>query len=152
MYKRILVPIDGSETAERGLDEAISLATELKATLCMLNVTGDFALMVEMAGNIDFEQYRAGLNQYGKDLLEKASASAASRGVKTETLTRDLRGGGRVAETIVKAAQDARCELIVIGTHGRRGFRRALLGSDAEDVLRTSPVPVLVVREAAAVG
>jgi nucleotide-binding universal stress UspA family protein len=92
------------------------------------------------------------LNQYGKDLLEKASARAVSGGIKTEILLRELRGGSRVAEAIVKAARDARCELIVIGTHGRRGVRRALLGSDAEDVVRSSPVPVLVVRDAATVS
>jgi len=152
VYTRILVPLDGSDTAERGLDEAIALASELKATLYLLNLSSDFAEMAEMAGNIDFEPYRAGLNQYGKDLLEKASVRAVGRGIKTEILLRELRGGSRVAEAIVKAARDARCELIVIGTHGRRGVRRALLGSDAEDVVRTSHVPVLVVREAATVS
>lgn len=151
MYKRIMVPIDGSETADRGLQEAIGLASHLKATLCLLNVTSDFPIMVEMANTIDVEKYREGLHQYGVDLLAKAKATAAARDVQAETIMSDLRGG-RVSEAIVREAQTAKCQLIVIGTHGRRGFRRAVLGSDAEAVVRTSPVPVLLVREAGTPG
>ena len=146
MYKRIMVPIDGSETAERGLQEAIGLASLLKAKLCLLTVTSDFPILVEMAHTIDVEKYREGLHQFGVDLLAKAKAAAAARDVEAETTLTDLRGG-RVSEAIVREAQVAKCELIVIGTHGRRGLRRALLGSDAEAVVRTSAVPVLLVRD-----
>ncbi len=148
MYQRILVPIDGSETSERGLKEAIQLAQLSKAKLCLLNLVNDFALMVEMSSKIDFEQYRVGLNQFGKELLEKSSKLAAEHGVVCEMLVRELRGG-RVSQAIVDEARDSRCDLIVMGSHGRRGFNRAMLGSDAEGVLRTSPVPVLVVRDPA---
>ena len=68
-----------------------------------------------------------------------------------ETLLHELKGG-RVADAILQEAKSAGCDLIVIGTHGRRGFRRALLGSDAESVLRESPVPVLLVRAPSAVS
>jgi nucleotide-binding universal stress UspA family protein len=146
MYKRIMVPIDGSETAERGLQEAIGLASRLNARLCLLNVTSDFPIMVEMANTIDVEKYREGLHRFGVDLLAKAKAASAARDVEAETMITDLRGG-RVSEAIVREAQVAKCELIVIGTHGRRGLRRALLGSDAEAVVRTSTVPVLLVRD-----
>ena len=148
MYKRILVPIDGSDTAARGLAEAIALARELKATVRLLNLTSDFALMVEMSSAIDFEKYRAGLNQFGQHLLDKASRLAAEHGVTSETSLHDLRGG-RVADAIVEEARQTRCDLIVIGTHGRRGVSRAVLGSDAENVMRASPVPVLLVRKPA---
>lgn len=145
MYKRILVPIDGSDTAQRGLKEAATLASEQKATLRLLHVAVDFPYMVEMANTIDFEQYREGLHRYGLDLLDKAKAAAGGPGREVETQLRELKSG-RVASIIVQEAKDAGCDLIVIGTHGRRGFRRALLGSDAEGVLRESPVPVLLVR------
>ncbi len=146
MYQRILVPIDGSETSERGLKEAIQLAQLTKAKLCLLNLVNDFALMVELSNKIDFEQYRNDLKQFGKELLEKSSKLATEHGVAFETLVRELRGG-RVSQAIVDEARDSRCDLIVMGSHGRRGFNRAMLGSDAESVLRTSPVPVLVVRD-----
>ncbi len=151
MYQRILVPIDGSETSERGLMEAIRLAQVTKSTLRLLNFTSDFALMVEMSGGIDFEQYREGLNQFGKNLVDKSSKLAAEHGVVSETLVHELRGG-RVAQAIVDDARESRCDLIVMGSHGRRGFNRAVLGSDAEAVLRASSVPVLVVRDTAPAG
>jgi nucleotide-binding universal stress UspA family protein len=148
MYKRILVPIDGSDTAARGLAEAIALARELKSTIRLLNLTSDFALMVEMSSAIDFEKFRVGLHQFGQDLLDKASRLAAEHGVTAEMSLHDLRGG-RVADAIVEEARQTRCDLIVIGTHGRRGVSRAMLGSDAENVMRASPIPVLLVREPA---
>lgn len=145
MYKRILVPIDGSDTARRGLKEAIALATEQKATLRLLHVTSDFPVMLEMANALNFDKVRDGLNQYGRDQLDNAKALAKGLGLEVETQLHDLKGG-RVADAIVEEAKSAGCDLIVIGTHGRRGFKRALLGSDAEQVLRASPVPVLLVR------
>jgi nucleotide-binding universal stress UspA family protein len=149
MYKRILVPIDGSDTARRGLQEAIALAAEQKATLRLLNVTNDFPVMLDMAGVIDFERYREELHQYGRGLLEDAKKLATSSGLAVETELRDV-AGGRVADAIVEDAKKSGCDLIVLGTHGRRGIGRALLGSDAEMVLRESPVPVLLVRAAGA--
>jgi nucleotide-binding universal stress UspA family protein len=151
MYKRILVPIDGSDTAARGLAEALVLARELKSTIRLLNLTSDFALMVEMSGAFDVEKYRLGLNQFGQRLLANASKLAKEHGVTAETSLHDLRGG-RVADAIVEEARTSRCDLIVIGTHGRRGVSRAMMGSDAENVARNSPVPVLLVREPATVS
>ncbi len=145
MYKHILVPIDGSETSRRGLHEAITLATTLKAKLRLMHVISDYAVMVEMASAIDFDKFRSGLHQYGLDLLDKTAAEARAAGVEVSTELRDPKNG-RVADAIVQEASDAHCDLIVIGTHGRRGFDRALMGSDAERVLRRSPVPVLLVR------
>ena len=151
MYKKILVPIDGSETGRRGLKEAIALATEQKATLCLLHVMNDDPIMSEMPSTFDFQKYREEMQQYGRNLLEDGQQLAASLGLEVETLLHDLKGG-RVADAILQEAKSAGCDLIVIGTHGRRGFRRALLGSDAESVLRESPVPVLLVRAPGAVS
>jgi nucleotide-binding universal stress UspA family protein len=145
MYKHILVPIDGSDTSRYGLREAIGLAAALKAELRLLHVIGDFALMVEMASAVDFEKLRSGQQQYGRDLLESTAVEVRTAGVEVSTALRDPKGG-RVAGAIVEEAREAHCDLIVIGTHGRRGFDRALMGSDAERVMRQSPAPVLLVR------
>ena len=150
MYKRILVPIDGSDTGRRGLKEAVALASEQKATLCLLHVMNDFPIISEIPNAFDFEKYRGEAQQYGRNLLEDGKTLAASLGLEVETLLHDL-PGGRVADAILQEAKTAGCDLIVIGTHGRRGFRRALLGSDAESVLRESSVPVLLVRATGAV-
>jgi nucleotide-binding universal stress UspA family protein len=145
MYARILVPIDGSETSRRGLEEAIALAGELKSTLRLLHVTSDFPMMLEMANAIDFEKYREGLHQYGRDLMEESRRMAERAGIAAEVELRDVRNG-RVAEVIVDEAVTSKCDRVIIGTHGRRGFNRLVVGSDAEAVVRASPVPVLLVR------
>ena len=101
--------------------------------------------MLEMSNTLNFDQYREGLHQYGREQLDNAKSLAQGLGLEVETQLRDQKSG-RVADAIVDEATSAGCDLIVIGTHGRRGFNRALLGSDAESVLRASPVPVLLVR------
>ena len=145
MYQRILVPLDGSETSRRGLTEAIALAGSLKSTLCLLHVTSDFPAGLEIANALDVEKYREGLHQYGRDLMEQSRREAEKAGVAAEVQLSDVKGG-RVAEVIVDEAVSQKCDLIVIGTHGRRGFSRLVVGSDAEAVMRASPVPVLLVR------
>ena len=144
MYKHILVPVDGSDTSWRGLREAIGLAPLLKAKLHLLHVIGDFGIMSEMTST-DFDNYLSAIRHWGRDLLDKTAAEVRAGGVEVSTELRDP-GGARVAETIVDAARAAGCDLIVIGTHGRRGFSRAVMGSDAQRVIRESSVPVLVVR------
>jgi len=145
MYKRILVPVDGSDTATRGLQEAIGLAADLKAKLILLHVIDDFPLLVEMASAINVEATLDELRRRGEGLLAQGQAKAQERGVQAETLLREV-AGGRVADQIVHEALQADCELIVMGTHGRRGFSHLLIGSEAESVLRSSPVPVLLLR------
>lgn len=145
MYHRILVPLDGSPTAEAGLREAISLASALKAKVVLLHVIDDFALMVEMASVTSSETMRDALRQYGQRALDKAQQAAADAGVMSETFVREV-AQARVSEIINHEAVTHRCDLVVMGTHGRRGFSRLTLGSNAEAVLRTSTIPVLLVR------
>lgn len=146
MYKRILVAIDGSDAATRGLKEAVALAAALKSELQVLHVTNDVVIMVELAGYIDYESIRDSTRQHGQELLDNAQALAKASGVSCATVMRELTGGP-VADAIVREAAEAGCDLVVLGTHGRRGWRRAVLGSDAENVLRICPVPVLLVRD-----
>lgn len=155
MYKRILVPIDGSATAERGLREALALAGSHKACLCLLHVVDEYPQVLELSSATNHAQTRranewmSGLREEGEALLARAAADAKALGIDAETRQREV-SGGRIADVVVEEVAHWKCDLIVMGTHGRRGFSRMMLGSDAEMVVRTSPVPVLLVREPAA--
>jgi len=145
MYQRILVPLDGSATAERGLREAMGLAAIHKSTLYLLHVVADFALLVEMSAVYSYEDMRKSMRQYGLNVLAQAKAKAQAANVNAESLMHEV-AGERIGEVIVNQAQQHGCDLIVMGTHGRRGFSRVTLGSEADWVIRHSPVPVLMVR------
>jgi nucleotide-binding universal stress UspA family protein len=144
IYKRILVAIDGSATGQRGLKEAIDIAAETGARLRIIHVVGESILAYADAGM----SARAVISQFveaGNTILKMALEAAKQRGVAAETaLHEDLRA--RVSEIIVQDAKAWNAELIVLGTHGRRGLRRAALGSDAEAVVRNAPAPVLLIR------
>ena len=145
MYSRILVPIDGSPTSQRGLDEAIALAGRLGSTLQLLNVVDARMLIGEAAIYAPPVQLLDDWREAGDKLLADASARAMAKGVSaTGKVLCDP--GLRVCDLILREAQDCAAGLIVMGTHGRRGLSRLTLGSDAEMVLRESPVPVLLVR------
>ncbi len=147
MYSRILVPLDGSKTAQRGLDEAIRLAAALKSKLHLLHVIDDFPMLMEMSVVSNFETTLNELRAYAKKMLADAVTHASEAGVPSDISLREV-VQERIAGVIVDEAGKAGCDLIVMGTHGRRGIGRVALGSDAENVLRTSPVPVLLVRSA----
>jgi nucleotide-binding universal stress UspA family protein len=85
------------------------------------------------------------LREGGKRVLAKAQALASKQGVKSKAILREM-VGGPAAYPIVREARKVRADVIVLGTHGRRGVRRLVLGSDAEQVVRTASVPVLLVR------
>lgn len=147
-YKRILVPVDGSPTAAAGLREAIGLAKETGARVQLAHVVDQHAVVlmgVETAYYID--EMMQTMRKSGRHLLDRAVARAKKAGVEAsgvllETLT------GPAADPIVRQARKWGADLIVIGTHGRRGVRRLVMGSDAEQVVRNAPVPVLLVRSA----
>ncbi len=148
MYVSILVAIDGSGAAERALDEAIALARQLGSTLHVLSIDDD--RMLNAAGSLcsPSDQLVEDWRVAGEKLVPAAVERARSQSVKAQGAVR-CDPGRRVHELILQEAKNADANLIVMGTHGRRGLPRLLLGSDAELVLRESPVPVLLVREAA---
>ena len=88
------------------------------------------------------------LRAQGDEVLQKAAGHARARGARVETHLETF-PNLRVADAILKVAQDRQCDLVVMGTHGRRGFSHLMLGSDAERVVRASPLPVLLVRQKA---
>lgn len=146
MYKRILVPVDGSATSNRGLQEAIQLAKDQKAALFLLHVVDENAVIRNaMADGAFLDSLIKSLAESGKKILAKADVLARQKGVKPQTLLLE-NWSMSVADAIVKQAKKNRADLIVLGTHGRRGGARLIMGSDAEGVVRQSPVPVLLVR------
>lgn len=151
MYQRILVPVDGSATSERGLREAVKLASGQSTRLLFLHVLDDYTTLAEMTSASGYEEMLKRLRQYGLDVLSKAKHEAEAASIHCETLLREVTGK-RVADVIVEQAAQHGCDAIVMGTHGRRGFTRLTLGSAAEGVARISPVPVLLVRADEAKG
>jgi len=145
MYRKILVAIDNSETSMRGLDEGIKLAKSEGAQLCVLHVIEPMAAALYPEAAAYAEDLFEALRDSGREVIAKAQARARRRGVEAKATLIDNRGYP-VAELIVSYATKWRADVIVLGTHGRRGFRHLLLGSDAESVVRAAPMPVLLVR------
>ncbi|CAN7282568.1 universal stress protein [Polaromonas sp. LjRoot131] len=146
MYQRILVPIDGSPTSKHGLQEAIRMARLTGGKLRLLHVVDDTSIALSFDAYAGYpSDWLEGLRQAGESLLADAKAVAAAAGVGVETVLRD-NFALPVHELIVTEAAAWPADLIVLGTHGRRGIGRVMLGSSAENVLRRAPVPVLLVR------
>jgi nucleotide-binding universal stress UspA family protein len=145
MFPRILIAIDGSDTSERALREAIVLAKEGASRLRIVHALD--LVIGEVETPHELSEYEASLRAAGGKILERAARRANKAGVDAETrLLEVLQFGDRVADEIVREAGKWRASLIVIGTHGRRGFKRALMGSVAEGVVRIACTPVLLIR------
>src|SRR5574337_267536 len=145
MYRKILVPLDGSDSAAQGLSHAIALGRACGSPLCLLHVIDAFPMSVEWTDTGSWRTLIDTWRTEGRALLDAAAAQAREQGVVAETMLLEF-PAGRVADSIVDQAVQHGCDLIVMGSHGRRGLGRMLLGSDAEMVLRTAHMPVLVVR------
>jgi nucleotide-binding universal stress UspA family protein len=147
MYRKILVPVDGSKASLKGLDEAIKWSKALGAKLKLLHVVNEVLLDPGYAPSVYYDQMIVTLREVGRQVLADAEAIARKENVTVESeLVETI--GGRAADCILRAAEEWPAEMILMGTHGRRGLRRLAMGSDAELVMRQSPVPVLLVREA----
>ncbi len=144
MYERIVVAVDGSEESNRALDEAVRLAGNQGARLRVVHVVDTSCLYHgdESDRSADLEEAWC---KAGQRLVEQGAARAAGTGLAVETAVRCTRKT-RVSEQIVEEAVRWQADLIVLGTHGRRGLNRLLLGSVAEAVVRISPVSVLLAR------
>ncbi len=145
MFKRILVAVDGSHTAELALQEAIKLAKELQAQLRVVHVVDEVSLSLPEGG--DLEGIRETFLKSGRKVLEKADAEMRNAGMTADTKMLEIETfGHRAADLIATEAEAWPADLIVIGTHGRRGVNRLLLGSVAEGVARVATRPVLMIR------
>jgi nucleotide-binding universal stress UspA family protein len=149
MFRRVLVALDGSAAAKRALDAAVELAADQRALLIAVHVIDELGggLPARTAAvKHSWDVYIEALRGKGRRILADAAALARKRAVMYETVMTDT-GGKSVADSILAQARLVKADVIVMGTHGRRGLRRMLLGSDAESVLREARLPVLVVRD-----
>lgn len=149
MYSRILVPIDGSPTSDRALAEAGQLARLTGAQVRLLHIVDPVA---HASGFERPETYRQDVQplalQNAQALLDKACSQLADAGVAAETALIENTSAS-VARLVVEHARQWDASVIVLGTQGRHGIERMLLGSDAEQIARHAPMPVLLVRLAA---
>ncbi len=146
MYQRILVPVDGSETARQGLAEAIRLARLTGGRLRLLHVIDELSFALAM----DAYSGHAGdwlgvLRQEGSRVLQAAVTDARAAGAEVDSVLCDNFSESVHAIVVAEAAKWP-ADLIVLGTHGRRGIGRFVMGSSAERILRHATVPVLLVR------
>lgn len=145
MYKQLLVPVDGSESAMLGLAEAIKMAKSDGSKLHLLHVVDEVVPFgMEIPGRF-IEQFIEAMRVQGREVLAKAERVVREHALESDSVLVET-VGGRAADVIVAQAKQIKADLIVMGTHGRRGLRRLALGSDAELVVRSSPIPVLLVR------
>lgn len=138
MYDRILLPTDGSRGNSRAVEQAIGLASETGAELHVLFVVEDIPYAPEMMDG----EVEARLRQIGEDAIEDIRTRADDAGVEIETAIED----GKPHRAILEYAENGGADLIVMGTHGRSGLDRYLLGSVTERVVRGAEIPVLTVR------
>jgi nucleotide-binding universal stress UspA family protein len=145
MYQRILVPIDGSPTAQRAFDYALKMARENRAELIPLYVV-DVPLVAYEAPGFDPSIVRDAMLETGEQLKRDALAAMQKEDVKGAAHVVEIdRVGFDVADRILEEARAANCDLVVMGTHGRRGVKRLVLGSVAERFARMSCCPVLLI-------
>lgn len=146
MYKQILVPVDGSATSNAGLAEAVKMAELTGGRLRLLHVIDEMPFaMSTLGGPAASASLLAVLEEGGQAVLRQAREQVEKSGVAVDTVLFDG-FGGRLSDRVAEQARTWPADLVVLGTHGRRGVGRMLIGSDAEQVLRTAPVPVLLVR------
>ena len=143
MYQRILVPVDGSPTSILGLAEAIELAKLTGASLRLVHV-------LDRPAFVDDEIYAAVdvfavLREAGERLLQQMTSRVLAAGVDASVFLSEVLPG-RVCDVVMEQAKAFDADLIVLGSHGRRGLGRLFLGSDAEQIVRIATVPVLLVR------
>jgi len=150
MYKHILISTDGSEVAQKGVDHGLSLARSVGAKVTIVTVTEPFPIYAGAASGagwvsapLDTVEYEARQHEAAAKTLADAKAAADRLGVDAETV---LVPQAHPAEAIIETANGRHCSLIVMASHGRRGIRRLLLGSQTSEVLANSSVPVLVVK------
>ena len=153
MFKRILVAVDGSPASNAGLRSAVELARDQHASLFALHVLDDGSLPINFEGTIYpptfIDAYFEATHKIGRKVaLDRAIASGRGSGVAIKpVLVRSQ--GHSVAHVIIEQRRKLKADIVVLGTHGRRGLARMLMGSDAEQVLREASVPMLLVHSRA---
>ncbi len=145
MYSKILVPIDGSAASTAGLSEAIRIAKSQGSRIRLLHIVNDVILENGYGSGVYATDALEVLRRAGQGVVDAALASAQREGVKAESILLESVAES-AADLIIGQAKSWSADLIVMGTHGRRGLARLVMGSDAESVVRSTTIPVLLVR------
>jgi nucleotide-binding universal stress UspA family protein len=135
MYTRLLIPVDGSEASDHAAHIALTMAKELAASVVFAHITD--------SPSERSQSELPSTRTVGESLLTTWQNYAAAKGLDAKVLLKEQTG---VAETLLEVAREESCEAIVLGTHGRTGLPRLLLGSVAERVARMAQIPVLLIR------
>ncbi|MCJ7799066.1 MAG: universal stress protein [Polaromonas sp.] len=147
MYTRILVATDGSTLSKKAVNSAIDLAGAIGADLVALYVVPRYPVSYFEGGVTismqDVERTEKQWSDKGQAVVDAVQQAAQAEGIKAKAVVvrSDL-----VAESIMSAAKKHKCDLVVMASHGRKGVKRVLLGSETQHVLTHSTVPVLVLR------
>jgi nucleotide-binding universal stress UspA family protein len=145
MFKRILVPVDGGTTSNLGIDAAVQLAKANRAQLRLVHVVDELVAVSTPEAAAIVGDAMNQLRDAGKSVVARALARIKQAGLKAETaLVESV--GGRPADFVVRDAKKWKADIIVIGTHGRSGLERMFMGSAAEEILRATTIPLLLVR------
>jgi nucleotide-binding universal stress UspA family protein len=148
MYTRILVAVDGSNTSRRAFEAALDLAKSNNAVLQPFYVVENTPMYFEAPG-YDPSVLRNRLIEQGKELGVEFANAMIEQGVKGELAVGEASSLDDVSAVVLNAAADFKADLLVMGTHGRRGFQRLILGSVAERCVRQATLPVLLIPAAA---
>lgn len=146
MHRNILIATDGSRLSNKALDYALRLAADVQASVVILHTSESVPLLVETTGavNLSFRSvYKKTVAKEAQEILKKAEEKAQNRALFciTKYLPNTVPAMG-----IVETAKKHKCDLIVMGSHGRTGIKKLFLGSQAMAVLTHSKIPVLIVR------
>jgi nucleotide-binding universal stress UspA family protein len=145
MYRHILIAIDGSDLADKALTQGLALAKALAAQVTIVTVTEPWATQMtgEAAIEFPFDEYEKAMAANSAEILSKASAIAGQAGVACSSVHVKER---HPADGIIETAKARACDIIVMASHGRRGLSRLFLGSQANNVVTHSTIPVLISR------
>ena len=147
MYKKILVATDGSALSKKAVNSAVVMAALMEAELVALKVVARYPQSY-FEGGLAFEaseinRVEKAWVDHGQAIVDAVQKSAEAKGVKTKAVTvkSDV-----ISDAIIAAAKKHKCDLIVMASHGRKGIKRVLLGSETQQVLTHTHIPVLVLR------
>ncbi|QEY52266.1 universal stress protein [Legionella longbeachae] len=143
MYKQIMIAVDGSKASSLALKEAIELAKNQKSKLCVIHIVDTL-----YEGDVDREAFVELIRKQGQEVLNSIKKKLSRVKIEFEMkLTELTPSKSQIAEKLVDEASAWSADLIIIGTHGRRGIQHILTGSVAEEVIRISKIPVLLVKK-----
>lgn len=148
MYRHILVPLDGSELAGSLLAQAVEFACALGARITFFTMAEDYGATQEGAlmRTLSPETFENEMKREAADILSKAMEAGQAAALVCDAV---VRVGSEAYVQIIQVAQEKGCDLIYMASHGRRGLKALMLGSQTQKVLTHSPLPVFVAKPAA---